>query len=91
MSLFVNTKTELEKHTKDHHTRPCIACELEFKTISEWKEHMKKSHGPECTIRSKYFDKQDELEKHVAEKIRVNPKTNTHVMCVKSHLNLLKN
>ena len=30
---------------------------------------MKKSHGPECTIRSKYFDKQDELEKHVAEKI----------------------
>ena len=64
----MNTKTELEKHIKDHHTRPCITCELEFKTISELKEHMKTSHGPECTICSKYFDIQDELEKHVAEK-----------------------
>jgi hypothetical protein len=29
---------------------------------------MKKSDGPECTNCSKYFDKPDELEKHMAEK-----------------------
>ena len=54
---------------------------------------MNKSHGPKCTICSKYFDKQDELEKHLAEKHRgkSNPKINTQVLCVKKHLNLLKN
>ena len=51
-----------------YNTRPCITGEFEFKTNLEWKEPMKKSDGPECTNCSKYFDKQDELEKHMAEK-----------------------